>query len=177
MSDTPALVVCDSVFGGDKPHAECRYCENPRPAATLDLPTSSAPQIEGRCLVRVFEGDHWGAVYRACNAKIPCAAHPAPPEGTQGKKLDGVALIAAERKRQIEKEGWTQEHDDQHNNEALALAAVCYATPEWLRDYKRGIPVRWPWSSKWWKPRPDSRVRELVKAGALIAAEIDRLQS
>jgi hypothetical protein len=26
-----------------------------------------------------------------------------------------------------------------------------------------------------WKPSPDDRFRELVKAGALIAAEIDRL--
>lgn len=34
----------------------------------------------------------------------------------------------------------------------------------------------WPWDKSWWKPTPDDRIRELIKAGALIAAEIDRLQ-
>lgn len=34
----------------------------------------------------------------------------------------------------------------------------------------------WPWEARFWKPCPDDRARELVKAGALIAAEIDRLQ-
>lgn len=40
----------------------------------------------------------------------------------------------------------------------------------------RGAPAGWPWHPKWWKPTPDDRIRELAKAGALIAAEIDRLQ-
>ncbi len=92
-------------------------------------------------------------------------------------KPDGVALIAAERKRQIEKEGWSPEHDDEHTDE-MALAAVCYAMPAILRPLDGSAPERWPgsWDAKWWKPTPDDRVRELVKAGALIAAEIDRLQ-
>jgi hypothetical protein len=33
----------------------------------------------------------------------------------------------------------------------------------------------WPWSFEWWKPK--DRIRNLVRAGALIAAEIDRLQA
>jgi hypothetical protein len=33
----------------------------------------------------------------------------------------------------------------------------------------------WPWNFKWWKPHPDNRIRDFEKAGALIAAEIDRL--
>jgi hypothetical protein len=37
------------------------------------------------------------------------------------------------------------------------------------------LPGWWPWAERFWKPTPDDRVRELVKAGALIAAEIDRL--
>ena len=35
-------------------------------------------------------------------------------------------------------------------------------------------PDDWPWSDKWWKPK--DKIRDLVRAGALIAAEIDRLQ-
>jgi len=37
------------------------------------------------------------------------------------------------------------------------------------------VPPIWPWEKSWWKPTPNDRVKELVKAGALIAAEIDRL--
>lgn len=83
--------------------------------------------------------------------------------------------VLAERRRQIEVEGWTPEHDDEHNHGELALAASCYAEqgPEpYGVDYP-AIPVRWPWDADWWRPR-DYR-RNLVKAGALILAEIERL--
>lgn len=84
---------------------------------------------------------------------------------------DSVRLIAAERRRQVEKEGWTPEHDDTHTDGELAGAAACYAM--W-GDQKRP-PSRWPWDPGWWKPGSDP-LRRLVKAGALIAAEIERLQ-
>ena len=88
----------------------------------------------------------------------------------------GIELIAEERMRQIEKEGWTPEHDAKHNHHELARAAACYATPGYLRTIINGRPFGWPFSKNWWKPSPRDRKRELVKAGALIAAEIDRLQ-
>lgn len=77
---------------------------------------------------------------------------------------EGVLLIADERARQIRTEGWTAEHDDEHTHGELAQAAVAYA----------GASTHWPWSPEAWKPTGD-RVRDLVKAGALIAAELDRL--
>jgi len=98
----------------------------------------------------------------------------------------GADLIALERNRQVLEEGWTLEHDDYHVDHELAQAAACYAWPE-----PRPIEVKkaWPWDREWWKPtlpasgaesdwreKRDARVRDLVKAGALIAAEIDRLQ-
>lgn len=90
--------------------------------------------------------------------------------------MTGIALIAAERQRQIEDEGWTSDHDDTHFNGEMAIAAAYYATPKFLRElYSDGVPKGWPWDVKWWKPSPDNRIRELSKAGALIAAEIDRL--
>lgn len=101
----------------------------------------------------------------------------------------GAELIADERKRQIEVEGWSAEHDAQYNNYELINAALCYCQPESTRTYDRlwkGLespddstipPVFWPWAKEWWKPSPDDRIRELTKAGALIAAEIDRLQT
>lgn len=94
------------------------------------------------------------------------------------KTTDGATLIAAERKRQIEQEGWTAEHDEQNDHCELAIAASCYALPFDKRNPYNGIlPNNWPWREEWWKPTPGNRIRELVKAGALIAAEIDRLRA
>lgn len=96
--------------------------------------------------------------------------------------MSGVDLIATERQRQIEEEGWTAEHDDEHDNGELASAATAYAGApgRWKPDEYTGTvaartPMYWPWSPKWWKPTGNA-VGDLVKAGALIAAEIDRLQ-
>ena len=92
------------------------------------------------------------------------------------RQAKGVDLIAAERRRQVEQEGWTAEHDDHHVGGEIAGAAACYAlasgvlTEEGLADYR---PRLWPWAEDWWKPKDP--LRNLVRAGALIAAEIDRL--
>ena len=79
--------------------------------------------------------------------------------------MNGIELIHLERSRQVACEGFSPEHDDEHTNRALIQAALCYI---------KGDATGWPWEPRWWKPK--SRVRNLVKAGALIAAEIDRLQ-
>ena len=94
----------------------------------------------------------------------------------------GIELIAEERQRQIEKEGWTKEHDAQHIDNELAVAAASYAMPEGARTFMKTqdgnyLPIFWRFEAKWWKPCPQDRVRELIKAGALIAAEIDRIQN
>jgi hypothetical protein len=89
---------------------------------------------------------------------------PANTASQEGEAVSGAELIAAERQRQIEAEGWTPEHDDGHATGDLAEAAAAYT----LNDV-----TLFPWPD-WWKPGTDP-VRRLVKAGALIAAEIDRL--
>ncbi len=95
----------------------------------------------------------------------------------------GIERIAAERLRQIEKEGWTPEHDDEHCPEDLEIAAACYAMPPEIRLSKDAAsdpayhrtgdhsPVLWPWGAEWWKP--STRERDLEKAGALLAAALD----
>lgn len=89
-------------------------------------------------------------------------------------KKTGVGLIFLERQRQLQEEGWSKEHDSKYQNQELAAAAAAYATPETLRSYgPDGLPPTWPWAEEWWKPEPQDRIRELVKAGALIAAQID----
>lgn len=92
----------------------------------------------------------------------------------------GAQLIADERKRQVKQEGWTAEHDDSHDQQELAAAATMYASPYPIKA-KSLITGRyeadvWPWDEDSYKPSAGDRIRELVKAGALIAAEIDRLQ-
>lgn len=96
----------------------------------------------------------------------------------------GIELIAEERERQISKEGWTPKHDDEHDSQQISYAAASYiqagqmrvVSPEQsLRDVTEYIAqMYWPWGVEWLKVHPDP-VRNLVKAGALIAAEIDRL--
>jgi hypothetical protein len=81
-------------------------------------------------------------------------------------------MIAAERKRQMSVEGWTPEHDDEHGGDQLSIAAGCYTMAGWHEDSI--CPNMWPWEADAWKPK--DRIRNLVRAGALIAAEIDRLQ-
>lgn len=89
----------------------------------------------------------------------------------------GIELITEERQRQILIELYSDGHDDEHENGELAIAASCYAMPNDERPMgkKYAIPDQWPWDVEYWKPTPNDRVRELVKAGALIVAEIDRL--
>lgn len=90
--------------------------------------------------------------------------------------------IIVERKRQIEAEGWTPAHDAAHRNGELAGAAACYimnnldiGDTQLGRNTKRMCEDLWPWARSWWKP--SSRRRDLIKAGALIVAEIERLDS
>ncbi len=94
--------------------------------------------------------------------------------------------LLAERERQKSAEGWTPEHDDEHGDGSLANAAACYAMTDrrmfkryhLVDDGMRGgetVPEHWPqsWAASWWKPK--DRRRDLVRAGALILAEIERL--
>lgn len=84
-----------------------------------------------------------------------------------------TADVLAERKRQVTAEGWTPGHDDEYEHGELADAAGCYALSSELFDCAGEPPRPWPWPDEWWKPT--NRRRDLVKAGALILAEIERL--
>lgn len=82
-------------------------------------------------------------------------------------------MIAEERARQVNAEGYTREHDAEHGSETLAYAAVAYTIPRGGLMEPLWQPLRfWPWRSAEFKPSRD-RVRDLTKAGALIAAAID----
>lgn len=97
----------------------------------------------------------------------------------------GSQQIADERERQISQEGWTVENDALHTERELLCAASAYQQSAMqntgnapissvMRRYI--VNMFWPvtWNPDWFKP--SNPIRDLVKAGALIAAEIDRLQ-
>lgn len=81
----------------------------------------------------------------------------------------GMALIKAERERQITAEGWTAEHDDGHGGGGMFDAAMCYVSA------KEGDSMSnlWPWERQWWKPK--DHLSNLVRAGALLLAEKERI--
>ena len=91
-------------------------------------------------------------------------------------RAKGADLIAQERRRQIEAEGYDGMHDRHHTPQVLCRAAIGYAmhedTSKLVADAAANL---WPWSKEFWKPK--SHLRNLVRAGALIAAAIDRLQA
>jgi hypothetical protein len=96
--------------------------------------------------------------------------------------LSGANQILDERGRQRDIEKFTHEHDDQWKGGELVNAAMSYlsatkadreAFANGYLGYSRSREY-WPWDMAWWKPR--DRISNLVRAGALIAAEIDRLQ-
>lgn len=91
---------------------------------------------------------------------------------------EGVIRIAAERRRHIDVHHWSFNHDDMHTDGSLLSAAKCYLTvQQWVlrRSPTPGeAPPDWPWEAAAYKPST-SHMRNLEKAGALIAAEIDRL--
>jgi uncharacterized protein involved in copper resistance len=97
---------------------------------------------------------------------IRLAPEPAPSQAAQD--------VLAERARQVSAEGWTPEHDDQHDDGALPLAAASYALNVIHPDGGRSKPPPgWPWDASWWKPRGPRR--DLVRAAALLLAEIERI--
>lgn len=137
--------------------------------------------------------------FKSC--PVERARHPKPPTPEAPTEMgeSGVERIAAERARQVSEEGWTPENDDDHAGGEMAMAAVCYAAPEhvyrlenrYVNQQVYSDPFPWRWDKRYAYgscrdnpgnalPDPSTympaeRLDLLVKAGALIAAEIDRL--
>lgn len=118
----------------------------------------------------------------------------------------GIELIAEERQRQIDVEKWDYAHDEDYKNGELIGAAACYAANAINKDGINKVRVQihldaeldflvnggdrgdrqlrkagwydaWPWDSQWDKRAKHDKQRSLIIAGALIAAELDRLNN
>ena len=79
--------------------------------------------------------------------------------------------VVLERQRQVSNKGYSLYRDDGYTSGELARAASVYAR---LAGQPRTMSTDWPWAPETFKPSADRR-RDLVKAGALILAEIERL--
>jgi hypothetical protein len=94
----------------------------------------------------------------------------------------GIAMIADERERQISEKGFDAQRDDRYTEDELAWAAMYYAHPraeaedDFTTDEVGIIRDFWPdtWDRRWAQAEEDDTIMRLAKAGALIAAEIDR---
>lgn len=93
--------------------------------------------------------------------------------GEELPQSDVLTEIGEERLRQKTEEGWTEEHDDRHELGEMAAAAGCYALSAAGNPESKIVPDEWPWAGGWWKPT--TARRNLVKAGALIVAELERI--
>ena len=97
-------------------------------------------------------------------------------QGLQILTSPAVRDVIRERIEQLDKHCHTPEHDAGHVEGELAQAAACYALqPQLLRWFQDNDVYLWPFEQASWKP--STRRRDLVKAAALILAEIDRLDS
>ena len=95
----------------------------------------------------------------------------------------GSERIRFERWRQLVFKGFSFDHDDRHVDGELAMAALAYVNAGLVSQCRPNTRVvlslpnnalGWPWGRSEWKPSDDP-IENLVRAGALIAAEIDRL--
>ena len=78
--------------------------------------------------------------------------------------MDAVRLVEAERHRHFRR-GYDAAHDDQFWRGELVDMAGWWLHPD-------SSIVDWPWDDDW--PEHGERVDDLIKAAALIVAEVDR---
>lgn len=89
----------------------------------------------------------------------------------------GIELIAQERQEQIDKHGRTLSQDKEYNKDSQLQDAARGLIEEPRRARYRNIPpIGWDLSI-WQKMWDKSYKERLIIAGALIAAEIDRINN
>lgn len=156
---------------------------NPDPAAYLVRGVDSCNEEYASVWINRANAEEAAKmIYRA---SVTPLVEPATALATAPTMSEAVRDVLAERRRVIEQEGFTPEHDDEHDPGDLAAAACAYAlaAADKLNPHSQGDgnygpdkpPVMWPenWCSTWWKPSTPRR--DLVKATQLIIAEIERL--
>lgn len=183
----------------DIPAAEKRECKWERLAGRgmHELRTDELPEYLIWLADNYSDGPHLEGYYGACRESLSQAigwvvselARKTNDERVIAVKLDAAPVaqagqvpqawldVQAERRRQVEDEGWAPEHDDEHGGGQMARAAACYALAGSCAPNDETaallVSLAWPWAPEWWKPTENRR--DLVKSAALIFAELERL--
>ena len=85
-------------------------------------------------------------------------------------KTTAIDLVKKEREKQISKHGYTTAHDRQHPKKAVLYGALAYLNSV---IYSPTVGTEdWPFEEESFKPEGD--IKNLVKAAAMIIAEIDK---
>jgi len=175
-ADCPCtLIQQDETCPVGYPSLLCEICDGKgvlQPSAARELALEEAARVAERTWPESGPLDMGHGARIAAAIRTLSSPDPADAGKVEGEQSAAARDVLAERRRQVEAEGWTPEHDDQHSNGEMARAASCYITNK-ERRHLPTVPLKWPWSDAWWKP--DGYRRNLVKAGALILAEIERL--
>lgn len=122
------------------------------------------------------ENDPAGSIQRLIDFHVAVATDPRTNGGfalTPVIEPAAAKDVIAERSRQIHAEGWTPERDDHYQHGELVAAAATYALCTDPKQLKLEGNQVWTWGPEFWKPT--TYRRNLVKAGALILAEIERI--
>lgn len=155
------------------------------------VPAKDAPAEERKAMLdHLHDPDNWERNHELGNVRYSQRYEDGYVEvvrltGGIGERMSSwrsIRAIEDERLRQVHEEGWSAAHDDQHTTGNLALAGAYYASLAAAHAENGGSaeayatmppPFRWPWTRRWWKPRNPRR--DLIRAAALIVAELDRL--
>lgn len=156
------------LLNADELAALRRFDETCQDGEGYDVPKAMMQRLAAIGVVRRTSGSY----YETTDFGMRVLDQPAPnASGTPEAPQTAAARdVLAERRRQVEVEGWMPAHDDMYDEAELSRAAAAY-TLQGEHDF--GPPPQWPWKREWWKPQGERR--NLVKAGALILAEIERL--
>jgi hypothetical protein len=172
---------CSFTWHGPNGERQCEPCGDTPAAQAGDAQTTCNCRWVGDKLVQQCTlHEAWRDAIHDWSQRAKTAEAALAARGQAGdERTQAVQDVLAERCRQIEAEGWTTEHDDEHGDGSMARAAACYAlhaggVPGEDR-FPAGSTLFWPreWARSWWKPK-DAR-HNLIRAGALILAEIERL--
>ncbi|EEN6254196.1 hypothetical protein FVH71_09840 [Salmonella enterica] len=128
-------------------------------------------------IIGLLENNEWaehctntvlGSLLESEITRLVGMTQPAPGESVSQSLTDALRDVIAERQRQISVKSWTPEHDDTYIGYELAAAAISYIEPAEAENY---------WPADWHDDsfRPSDYRRNLVKASALLVAELERL--
>lgn len=91
----------------------------------------------------------------------------------KARETYGVLMeVATERAKQISK-GFDASQDDRYTENELVLAATAYSINVAAPRHSVEVPYSFPWAAQYFKP--EGRRADLIKAVALLVAEIERM--